>query len=186
MNETTNELATLQDLLDGSAAGGERHLTDIVGPSRRLSAAHLCADLCGVVVLNVATVSSSSTPLLSAVDGHFLHGHWYFSTTAAALKARHLVSRAGVSVGYTPRDGYGVWAHGVAVRLEGAEYVQMDAYLSEVYDQPLSGMADEVVIFRVDAHWMVGYAMTDFEQAAFNATLPERDRRLAAALAKLG
>lgn len=186
MNETTNEVVAVQDLLDRSAAGGQRHLTDIVGPSRRLSAEQLCADLHGVLVLNVATVGSSGAPRLSAVDGHFLHGHWYFSTSAAALKARHLFTRPGVSVGYTPRDGYGVWAHGVATRLEGVERDRVDAYLSEVYGQPLSGMADEVVIFRVDADWMIGYAMAADEQASFDATLPERDRRLADALAKLG
>lgn len=185
MNETTDELVAVQDLLDRSAAGGQRHLTDIVGPGRRLSAERLCADLRGILVLNVATVSLSGAPRLSAVDGHFLHGHWYFSTAAAALKARHLFARPQISVGYTPRDGYGVWAHGAAAQLLGVEHDRMDAYLSEVYGQPLSSMADGIAVFRVDAHWMIGYAMTDDEQATFDATLPERDRRLANALAKL-
>nr|MCH9728369.1 hypothetical protein [Actinomycetes bacterium] len=84
------------------------------------------------------------------------------------------------------RDGYGVWAHGVATRLEGVERDRIDAYLSEVYGQPLSGMADEIVIFRVDAHWMISYAMPDDEQAAMDAALPDRDRRMANALAALG
>lgn len=109
MNETASDLAGVQRLLDSSAAGGRRHLTGIVGPSRRLSAKRLCADLRGVLVLNVATVSASGAPRLSAVAGHFLHGQWYFSTAAAAVKARHLFARAQISVGYTPRDGYGVW-----------------------------------------------------------------------------
>lgn len=62
----------------------------------------------------------------------------------------------------------------------------MDAYLSEVYGQPLSSMAEGIKIFRVDAHWMIGYAMTADERASFDATLPDRDHRLAAALGKLG
>ena len=187
MNETARELADLQRLLDSSsAAGGQRHLTGIVTPSRRLSAERLCADMGGVLVLNVATVSGSGAPRLSAVDGHFLHGQWYFSTAATSVKARHLSARPEISVGYTPRDGYGVWAHGVATRLVGVERDRIDAYLSEVYGQPLSGMADEIVIFRVDAHWMISYAMPDDEQAAMDAALPERDRRMANALAALG
>lgn len=186
MNETTEELTALQELLDRSAGSRDRHLTDIVAPNRRLSAERLCADLRGVLVLNVATVSAAGEPRLSAVDGHFLHGHWYFSTSGAAVKARHLAARPAVSVGYTPRDGYGVWAHGVATALRGPEYGRMDAYLSEVYGQPVSGLADEIAIFRVDAHWMIGYAMSAEEQAGFDAELPACEQRLPGALAALG
>jgi hypothetical protein len=186
MNETAAERAELQALLDRSAGTRKRHLTDIVEPSRRLSAEQLCADLHGVVVLNVATVTASGAPRLSAVDGHFLHGHWYFSTATAAVKAGHLAQRPDVSVGYTPRDGYGVWAHGIAVPLRGADHDRMDAYLSEVYGQPVSELAESIVIYRVDAHWMIGFAMTADEQAEFEATLPGRDQRLATALAGLG
>lgn len=186
MNETPEELSELQALLDRSAGTRSRHLTDIIEPGRRLSARQLSADLRGVLVLNVATVTASGEPRLSAVDGHFIHGHWYFSTSRAAVKARHLAVRPAVSVGYTPRDGYGVWAHGMATALEGTEYERMDAYLSALYGQPLSGMAEEIVIYRVDPHWMIGYAMPPEEQAAFEATLPGRDERLIAALARLG
>lgn len=186
MNETVEEMTALQALLDLSAGNRKRHLTDIVDPSRRLSAEQLAADLYGVLVLNVGTVSRTGEPRLSAVDGQFIHGHWYFSTASAAVKARHLSVRSAVSVGYTPRDGYGVWAHGAAAALRGAERDRMEAYLSEVYGQPLSGMADGITIFRVDAHWMIGYAMTAAERASFEATLRDRDRRLIAALTKLG
>ena len=62
----------------------------------------------------------------------------------------------------------------------------IDRYLSTLYGQPLSAMADEIAIYRVDAHWMVGFAMTEPEMAQFEATLPERDARIPAALAALG
>ncbi|PRZ43711.1 pyridoxamine 5'-phosphate oxidase [Antricoccus suffuscus] len=161
-------------------------MTDIVEPQRQLSAERLCAELRGVVVLNVATVTNRGEPRLSAVDGHFLHGHWYFSTAGSAVKAGHLMRRPAISVGYTPRDGYGVWAHGVAVRLAGDAAAAIDRYLSTLYGQPLSALADEIAIYRVDAHWMVGFAMTEPEMAQFEATLPERDARIPAALAALG
>lgn len=186
MNESSVELETLQLLLDRSAGEGNRHLTDIVEPQRRLSAEQLCADLRGVVVLNVATVTKKGEPRMSAVDGHFLHGHWHFSTADSAVKARHLMRRPAVSVGYTPRDGYGVWAHGVASRLVGHDAERIDRYLSTVYGQPLSGMADEIAIYRVDAHWMLGFAMTQAEITQFEATLPDRDARVPAALVALG
>lgn len=186
MNETSQEIEALQLLLDRSGAGRRRHLTDIVEPQRRLSARQLCADLQGVVVLNIATVTRHGEPRLSAVDGHFLHGHWYFSTSAEALKARHLARHPAVSVGYTPRDGYGVWAHGVAVPLAGDEFARLDRYLSSVYGQPLSDMADEIAIYRVDAEWMLGFAMTADETERFEETIPGRDARIPGALAQLG
>ena len=114
-----------------------------------------------------------------------MHGHWYFSTASSAVKARHLMRRPAVSVGYTPRDGYGVWAHGIATRLAGDDAARIDRYLSTVYGQPLSGMADEIAIYRVDAHWMLGFAMTDAETAQFEATFPDRDARISGALVEL-
>ncbi|ROS73690.1 pyridoxamine 5'-phosphate oxidase family protein [Cellulomonas sp. PhB143] len=186
MNETPDELAALQALLDRSAGGRERHLTDIVTPEHRLSARRLSEDLRGVLVLDVATVTATGEPRLSAVDGHFLHGRWCFSTSAAAVKARHLEARPAVSVAHTPRDGYGVWAHGTARALSGAERDRTEAYLSELYGQPLASMAQEISIFRVDAHWMLGFALTADEQQGFEATLPARDARLAGALGRLG
>ena len=186
MNETAEELADLQYLLERSAGDRARHLTDIVGPDRRLTAAQLSADLQGVLVLNVATVTRSGEPRLSAVDGHFLHGRWYFSTATAAVKARHLAVRPGVSVAYTPRDGYGVWTHGKATALSGDEHDRMDRYLSALYGMPLAAMADGIVIFRVEPEWMIGYAMTATERSSLEPILADRDRRLNQALDELG
>lgn len=186
MNETPAELETLQNLLDRSAGDTRRHLTDIIGPQRRLSAQQLSRDLFGILVLNVATVTAAGEPRLSAVDGQFLHGHWYFSTATGSYKARHLATRPAVSVAYTPRDGYGVWAHGTAAALDGAERERIDSYLSEVYGQPMEEMAEGIEFFRVDAHWLIGYAMTAAEQAEFDAGLPARDARVTDALAAFG
>ncbi|SIR89559.1 pyridoxamine 5'-phosphate oxidase family protein [Williamsia sterculiae] len=186
MNETTDELEALQELLDRSAGGRTRHLTDIVSTERRLSAERICTDLDDVVVLDVATVSRAGVPRLSAVDGHFLHATWYFSTASSAVKARDLLARPAVSVAYTPRDGYGIWTHGDAVAVHGQEFTRIDAYLSEVYGMPLSDMADGIAIFRVEPRWMVGFAMTPEEQAEFEATLPARAERRITALRRLG
>jgi hypothetical protein len=189
VNETDQELTWLQDLLDRSIGVAGGHLASIVEPGRRtLSAARISADPRGAVVLNVATVTASGEPRLSAVDGHFLHGRWHFSTSGGAIKARHLRARPAVSVGYTPRDGYGIWAHGRATAIDpaSADWERLHAYFTEYYGQSPTEWAPTIVAFRVEPHWMVGYAMADDELSQFEQTLPERDKRLDAALRALG
>src|SRR5690606_10664354 len=115
MYETAAEVQELQSLLDASFASANAHLTSIMEPQRRLSAERLVRELTGIVVLNIATVTSRGEPRISAVDGHFIHGRWHFSTAGEATKVRHLRARPGISAAYTPRDGYGVFCHGTAV-----------------------------------------------------------------------
>ena len=80
MHETPDELATLQRLLDDSAASGGPHLSDIISAERRLTAAQVCERLAGMRLLSVATVTADDRPLCGAVDGYLLHGFWYFSS----------------------------------------------------------------------------------------------------------
>lgn len=184
MNETPEQLTELQGLLDRSIAGPKRHLTSIIEPGRRtLSSGRLVGELTGVCVLNVATATARGKPRLSAVDGHFLNGHWYFSTAADAVKARHLGARPAVSVAYTPRDGFGVWAHGKAVFLRRGsdEWEMFDAHLRLMYGQSPDEWADEIVFLRVDADWMVGFAMTDEEMLEVQTAASARAERLAEA-----
>jgi hypothetical protein len=189
MNETEPELAELQTLLDRSIGAAGSHLTSIVEPGRRtLDARRLAADLRGALVLGLATVTASGQPRLSAVDGHFLHARWYFGTSATAVKARHIRDRPAVSAAYTPRDGYGVWAHGTAVRLDPSSpgFARLLAYLTCYYGQEYGELAGEIAVYRLDPHWMVGFAMTDAESAEFEASLAGREQRLSDALAALG
>jgi uncharacterized pyridoxamine 5'-phosphate oxidase family protein len=182
MYETSEQLGQLQELLDLSIAGPQRHLTSIIEPGRRtISAQRVVEELSGLVVLNVATVTATGEPRLSAVDGHFLQGHWYFSTDSRAVKARHLRARPSVSVAYTPRDGLGIWAHGRAVFLERAtsEWTMLDEHLNLMYGQSPSEWGDDIVFIRVDAHWMVGFAMTDEEMIDMAEMERARAQRLA-------
>ena len=97
MFETTEELATLETLMRESFARAGSHLTEIISPERRLSAADLSRYLVGVRHLVVATVSSAGEPRCSAVDGLFLHGRFWFTTSAQSIKARHLERRTALS-----------------------------------------------------------------------------------------
>src|SRR5581483_10025868 len=101
----------------------------IMEEPRRLGAERLTAELPSPAVLNIATVTARGEPRVSAVDGHFLHGHWYFTTSATSPKARHLAARPAVSASYTPRDGYGVFCHGRAAPVTGgSEREMVDAH----------------------------------------------------------
>jgi hypothetical protein len=114
VRETPEELATLQRLLDDSAAGGGAHLSGIIDAERRLSATQLCERLTGMRLLVVATVTADGRPLTGAVDGYFLHGSWYFSSSPDSVRMRHLRVRPAVSATHLPGESLQVSVHGRA------------------------------------------------------------------------
>ena len=87
MRETTAEIAELQELLDAAYGRSTEHLRSIVTDERNLTAEELIRALTGMCTLNLATVTAKGEPRISAVDGHFLHARWVFSTAHSAAKA---------------------------------------------------------------------------------------------------
>ena len=136
MFETAEELARLDELLAASFDGAGDHLTGIISPQRRLGAADLCRYLAGVKHLVLSTVTAACEPRCSAVDGLFLHGSFWFSTSATSLKARHLDRRPALSTAHVIGDAVGVFVHGTAHVVNGAteESASMRHYWSDVYD----------------------------------------------------
>ena len=114
MLETSSELVALDALLAESFDRAGDHLTSIISPDRRLSAADLSRYLVGVRHLVVATVTSAGEPRCSAVDGLFLHGHFWFSTSGHSFKAHHLERRPALSGAHVVGDDVAVFAHGRA------------------------------------------------------------------------
>jgi hypothetical protein len=170
MWETPAELAELQTLLDASFARASPHLTSIMTLERRLPAARLVGELPSPAVLNIATVTARGEPRISAVDGHFLHGHWYFTTAAESPKAQQLTARPGISASYTPRDGFGVFVHGRAVRLAPGEELSMLAqHLAATYGGSPEDFGIEIAYARIVAEWFTAFAMTDAEMAQIEA-----------------
>lgn len=168
MRETAQELRRLQDLLDASFARASEHLVAIMSGPRRLSAERLVAELPSPAVLNIATVTAHGEPRLSAVDGHFIHGHWYFTTDAGSVKIRQLRARPAISASFTPRDGFGVFCHGRAVLLDGAERQMLHAHFVATYGQDPDEWG-EIAYVRVYADWLTAFAMTDAEMAQIEA-----------------
>ena len=157
MLETPEELAGLQSLLDASHARATDHLRGIIHDDRTLTAAQVAALLPGMKVISVATVTAHGEPRISAMDGHFLHGTWTFSTSRTAAKARHLAARPGVSVAHVDGEQLAVFSHGRAVEVTGADLVEVDRHWTAHYgSSPLTW--GDVVMYRLDPSWMVGYA----------------------------
>src|SRR5262249_33467025 len=151
------ELARLQALLDASHARATEHLRGIINDDRRLSAAQIAGLLTGMKVISVATVTAQGEPRISAVDGHFLHGTWTFSTSRTAAKARHLAQRPAVSVAHIDGEALAVFSHGRVVELAGEELAAVDRHWTAHYGSSPMSWGD-VVMWRLDPTWMVGYA----------------------------
>src|SRR4051812_31833899 len=159
MLETPAELDELQRLLDASHAGATGHLRSIVTEERRLTARDLVALLTGMKVLTAATVTAHGEPRISALDGHFLHGTWTFSTATDSAKARHLAARPAVSVAHLDGEDLAVFMHGRAEVLdprtpEGAE---TEAHWTAHYGSSPYAWGD-VTMYRLRPHFAVGYA----------------------------
>lgn len=173
MRETAEELARLQQLLDDSFERSSPHLLSIMEPHRRLAAEQLVADLPSPAVLNIATVTARGEPRVSAVDGHFIHGRWHFTTAADSPKIHQLAVRPAISASYTPKDGYGVFCHGRAVLLAGDDRQQLREHFIATYGNDPEEWG-EIAYVRIEPHWMTAFAMTDEEMANFEASKPAR------------
>lgn len=167
MHETPDELAALQQLIDASFAAASDHLRGIMEPQRRLTAEQMIADIPSPAVLNVATVTKRGEPRISALDGHFLHGRWHFTTAGDSPKVVHIKARPAVSASFTPRDGYGIFCHGDARLLDGDERQLLIDHCTRVYGRSPETFGDGIAYVRIEPKWLVGFAFSEEEMAAF-------------------
>ncbi|MFI6831326.1 pyridoxamine 5'-phosphate oxidase family protein [Kribbella sp. NPDC050241] len=160
MKETAAEVTDLQQLLDAAYQRSTEHLHNIITDSRRLDAGELVRVLTGMCTLNLATVTARGEPRISAVDGHFLHARWVFTTSASAAKARHLKVRPAASVSYVDGERIGVFSHGQVETLtpDHPDFAEIEAHLVKHYGSSPSSWGDDIVYYRLQPTWMVGYA----------------------------
>lgn len=160
MKETTTEVTELQTLLDASYGRSTKHLQSIITDPRRLDAEELVQILTGMCTLNLATVTAKGEPRISAVDGHFLHTRWVFTTSGSAAKARQLKARPAASISYVDGERIGVFSHGNVEFLtpEHPEFAEIEEHLTSHYGSSPSSWADDIVYCRLQPTWMVGYA----------------------------
>lgn len=172
MYETDAELDELQALLDASLSRATPHLQSIItADERTLTARQLVRDTTGMCTLALSTVTATCEPRISAVDGHFLHGRWIFTTARSAGKARHLSARPAASIAYLRGEELGVFTHGAAELLNPADgpvdpdWPGILEHLTRHYgESPLSW--GDVVGYRLQPRWMVAYAFQPAELMA--------------------
>ena len=118
MNETPEDIAALQDLLDRSYAAAGPHLRSTITPERRLDAADLVERLQGMRLLVLATVTADGRPLTGPVDGIFYRGAFHFGSSPESFRLRHIRSRPQVSATHLPGEELCVTVHGTAVPVD--------------------------------------------------------------------
>ena len=174
MLETPAELAALQGLLDASHASSTNHLRSIISDERLLSARDLVALLTGMRVLAVATVTARGEPRISALDGHFLHGTWTFSTSGTAAKARHMQARPAVSVAHVDNEELALFSHGQVERMgePDPDWQETIGHWTAHYGSSPLEWGDDIHMYRYHPHWMVGYAWKRTELLASRGIEP--------------
>ncbi|GAA1626634.1 hypothetical protein GCM10009744_13170 [Kribbella alba] len=160
MKETSDEVTELQRLLDAAYDRSTEHLRNIITGARKLDAQDLTKVLTGMRTLNLATVTAGGEPRISAVDGHFLHGRWVFTTSGTAAKARHLRARPAASISYVDGERIGVFSHGQVEFLDEnhPDFAEIEEHLTSHYGSSPSSWGEEIVYCRLRPSWMVGYA----------------------------
>jgi hypothetical protein len=160
MHETALELRELDALIQRSYGGATDHLRGIINEDRTLSATQIAQLLSGVRVLALGTVTSRGEPRVSAVDGHFLHGAWVFTTSGSSAKAEQLARRTAASAAHIDHEALAVFCHGHATRLtEGhARYGEALDHLTQHYGGSPLAWGDDIRLYRLEPAWLVGYA----------------------------
>jgi hypothetical protein len=118
MNESPDEVARLQALLDRTYAAAGEHLRSIHSPQARLDAHALVAAYQGMQVLVVATVSADGRPFTGPVDSFLWRGRLCFGTSPQAVRARHLSRSPEVSATHVRGETLVVTVHGNVVPLD--------------------------------------------------------------------
>src|SRR4051812_34155547 len=161
MLETAEDLQWLQALLDASLQRSGEHLRGIIHPGRRTPTAETVARLLsGMKVLVVATVGADGRPRTSAVDGHFLHGRWVFTTSGDARKVRDLRRNPAVSVSYVDGERFALFTHGDAEFLEAGQpdHDAVDGHLTSHYGSSPLQWGPSIAYIRIVPRWSVAYA----------------------------
>lgn len=167
MHERPGDLVALQTVLDESYAHAGPHLRDIHEPERRLDAAAVAAELTGMRLLVLATVTRDARPITGPVDGIFYRGRFHFGSSPESLRFRHLRERPAVSATHLPGEHLAVTVHGTAEPIdvgapEHAEFRQtlVDIYVPRYGDSWLE-ILEGGVFARIDPHRMFTFSMPD-------------------------
>jgi hypothetical protein len=160
MHETSRDLEALQRLLDRSYGRAGRHLRSIWGPEDRLDASELSAELSGVEVLDLATITPRGEPRVAPVDGLFFRGRLWFGSADDSARFRNIRANPAVS-GAVARglESFLVIVHGRAVEADprGPEAEGFADHARDVYDFDWDAALSGAPYAWVDARTMLAF-----------------------------
>jgi hypothetical protein len=160
MHETEEEFRELQQLLDASYARAGSHLRYIWGDDARLRADQLSAELQGVQVLDLATVTQRCEPRVAPVDGLFFRGHFWFGSAENSTRFRNIRRNSAVSGSVTRGlETFLVLVHGHAIELDprGPEAGGFADYARETYEFDWDAAHPTAPYARIDAQTMLAF-----------------------------
>jgi Pyridoxamine 5'-phosphate oxidase len=164
LQETAEDLAQLQELIDRSYAGAGPHLLGIHTPERRLSAEQVAERLTGMRLLVLATVTADGRPIAGPVDGIFYRGAFHFGSSPDSTRFRHIAKRPHVSATHLPGEELAITVHGRAVPVDvdfdrGFRQALLDIYVPRYGPEWERGMLDGGAVYaRIDADKMFTFA----------------------------
>lgn len=160
MRETPAELAELQAWFDAHMASANPHMTGIVNPERRLTAAQVVRYLTGIKHVAFATVTSRGEPRVSPLDTLFIHGRFTVSTAGGATKIAHLRRNPACSAVHMDGDRIAVAANGIVEWLprEHPDHDEVHEIWKAAYESDPYDWGDGVVLFRIQPSTMWAYA----------------------------
>lgn len=163
MQETPEDIAELQALLDRSYAQAGPHMLRIHTPERRLSAEALAERLTGMTLLTLATVTADGRPITGAVDGIFFRGAFHFGSSPDSVRFRHIGARPQVSATHLPGEELGVTVHGRAVPVDVSSgpfrQALLDIYVPRYGEEWEQFIDSGPVYARIDAERMFVFWM---------------------------
>jgi hypothetical protein len=156
VNETPEDLAALQQLLDRSFEAAGTHLLRIITPERRLTAEQVAERLTGMCLLALATATADGRPIVGPVDGIFYRGAFHFGSAPDSVRFRHIRTRPHVSATHLPGEELAVTVHGRAVPVD----VKADLGFREVLlgIHPADLVDSGAVYARIEAERMFTFA----------------------------
>ena len=160
MYETDRDLEDLQRLLDESYSRAGDHLRSIWGEDARLDAEQLAAELDGVQILDLATVTPRGEPRVAPVDGLFFRGRFWFGSAHNSARFRNIRANPAVSGVVTHGlETFLVIVHGRAVETDprSPEAGGFADYPRAVYDFDWDAMHPDSPYARIDANTMLAF-----------------------------
>jgi hypothetical protein len=158
--ETEQEVRALQELLDASYARSGAHMRSIWGEQDRLDARELIAQLGGVQVLDLATVTPAAEPRVAPVDGLFYRGRFWFGSSERSLRFANIRANPAVSAAVTRGiETFLVIVHGRAVELDprGPHAGGFASYPRELYDFDWDAVHRDAPYARIEPSAMLAF-----------------------------